>query len=197
MGKRRKQIRNRVVDLIRAANLVDSDQVIPNRSFTYESKELPAISVYTRADEVTEELAETPSRNLRRIIDLVVQVVVRRDEDGKAADQLDDLCEEVEVILGRDDSFGSDSEGCPFADESTLSRIDFAFEQENIGQPVHSASLVWEVKYHEYFPREGDVKLDPFEGVDAEWNVGHHDESPDPGQEEDDRAEDTIDLPQT
>lgn len=188
MTTKRKEIRNEIVDILKRHNIVNRREIRANRSGVYESDNLPGISVYTRADDIASELSQAP-RLVKRHLDLAVEVVVRDDNDEDAADTLDDLCEEIEHVLTSDDSLD-----CK-ADDIELMRTDFEYISENIDKPVHSAIMLWKVTYQTFMPRDrSEQDTADFKGVDAEWQIGHHDEEP--TMEEADRPKDTIDLPQ-
>jgi len=193
MSKKRKEIRNQILSVLRAARVVNPDFIKGNRSIPYEDNKLPAISVYTRAEDQTEEIAQAP-RLLRKRIDLLVEVAVTGSDDEKVADNLDDLCEKVEQYLSSDDSLNKK------CDDIILQRVDFDYIGEGVTKPYHTALLVFMVKYTDYAPRDRFLQKDitPFEGVDADWTVGHDSLEDDDlvPQEEDDQAHDTVNLPQ-
>lgn len=188
MSKRRKEIRNEVVQILKRSNVVNSDAIRPNRSIAYESNKLPAISIYTREDEVETELAQAP-RLLRKHLSLVIEIVVKDEKDDVASDKLDDLCEKVENCLTVDDSLDKK------CSDIILSRTDFDFKGENVDVPYHTAKLVFTVKYEDYYPRDRfQQRTDPLETIHAEYQVGHNDGEPTMAGA--DRAKDDIDLPQ-
>ncbi len=188
MSKRRKEIRNEVVSILKRSNIVSTDSIRANRSIVLESKTLPAISVYTRSDEVAVELSQAP-RLLRKHLDLVIEVYVMNEKDDKAADYLDDLCEKIEDALTTDDSLDKK------CSDIILSKVEFDYEGEKVDKPYHTAILIFNVKYEDYYPRDRfNQKTDDFLQANAEWQVGHNDGEP--TMPTDDRAKDEIDLPQ-
>jgi len=189
MSKKRKDIRNEVVSVLKRANIVIAANILANRSIPYESKLLPAISVYTRADEVAGEFSSAP-RLLKKSLELIVEVVLQDQKDDVAADRLDDLCEKVEDYLSSDDSLNGK------CDDIYLSRVDFDFQGEQQEKPMHSAVMVFTVLYNDYEPRSRFLQgnINDFVGADAQYQVGHNNSEPD--QALADRAKDTIDVPQ-
>ena len=170
MSLRRKEIRNAVIELLRREVKRVKD-IRPNRSTDYEIKKLPAISVYTRNDNIASKLSDAP-RYYHRQLDIVIEVVVADKDDDKAADMLDEICQEIEDAMTIDDSL----HGMVWDTEIG----DIAFEQD-------SAQMKWSVKYEEYLPRTNAKRgLVPFEGADVTYQL---DEDAEP------EAEDTIDLP--
>lgn len=163
MGSKRKIIRNEIVDILQRASIVNRKSLRASRSTVYEIKDLPAISVYTRQEEI-EERSEAP-REGRRNLSLVIEVIVADSEDNEASDKLDAIVEKIESTLTEDDTIDCS------ADDIILRRIDFDFEGENFEKPIHSASMEWLVKYRDYFPRgpRSDENED-LETIHADWD---------------------------
>lgn len=192
MSKTRKEIRNEIVNILKRSNIVKSENIRANRSEVYEPKKgLPAISVYTRGEETVDERSQAP-RQIQRALDVVVEVVVSGDDDAKTADQLDDLCEQIERKLTADDSLN-----CK-ADDLELKRVDFEYEDENIEQPIHSARMAWVATYYTFMPRDRfDQPQKDFTGLDADWTIGHDRLGDDPlvPQPAADQAKDIVNVP--
>lgn len=97
----RAEIRKRVVETLRDRTDV-ADRVFSNRARQLWPEELPAIMVYTRTESASE-FGSAP-RTLKREIRLAVEVVAKADED--LDDELDRISEQVEALIGSDDTLG-------------------------------------------------------------------------------------------
>lgn len=165
------------------------------RGLTYELDRLPAVSVYTNADEVDGYLSEAP-RMAKRSLEVVIEVAVAEDSDEKSADKLDGICELIEDRLTGDNQLTGGNVDGAVSDDFVLDRVDLDQEAEEIERPVHVARMVWLALYTSYLPRDRRwQRQTDFESVHAEWQVGHDDEEPD--MAEADRAKDDIELDQS
>lgn len=95
MSSARKEIRNRVIELLSAANIVPTGRLFRNRMRSLETAELPAMLVYT-FDEPVVKHAESPKEYERRL-SLSVEIVGTASED--LDDLLDDLADRVEKVI--------------------------------------------------------------------------------------------------
>lgn len=197
MSVRRKGIRQGVVGILKAANSgtglgngvglnIFSSQASPNWK-----EDLPLVVVYARSETITE-LNVSP-REYRRNLQLVFEVIAEAPEDPNSADGtlledlLDDIAEEIETELNRDETVGELAKlygnSCKLVDALVLNNVEFEFRGDG-ALPTGSAILVYDVTYHEYRPAHMDQQTDvaniaDFELVVAEWFVGHHDDAPD------------------
>jgi hypothetical protein len=158
----RKEIRNKVVEILKRSKIVDVNEIRANRSIVYDQEKLPSISVYTRNESTESVLSDAPVQ-LKRVIDLLVEVSVSSDKDDLAADKLDDLCHKVENALMADDSLGGT------CDRINLARVDFSYEGEGTKHLHHTAIMNWQVYYVTYLPRNlFDQKTSDFNTIHSE-----------------------------
>lgn len=182
----RKQIRENIVGLL-AGRTRAGRNVRANRGEVHESETLPAISVYLGPENITP--MDSAPRRISRIMETRVELIDSGSDLGELSDKLDDLAEQVEVCLSVDDSLGR----C--ADDIILNSIT-ELEADSVGEKVFgSLRLIYDVRYHTFSPRSIDDQpnVGDFEGLDSEWQVGHHDE--DPTMAEADRAKDVVNFP--
>jgi len=182
MTTKRREIRKYVVSLLKRKRTDAEDRVTGNRSLPAWEEHLPVINVYTRGEDLTE-WAQAP-REMLRNLRLVCECIVSGKTEEEVADALDTMTEDVEAIMSQDDTLGDRCE------DILLTDVEFEW-QEGGERPLASARLIWNCKYMTPMPRDRKgLGITPFEGIDAEWDVGTA-ADPDP------EAEDTIDLPQT
>jgi len=169
------------------------DRVYTNQSTPQWDSNLPAILIYPE-NEVASEFAAAP-RELKRVISFRVECLASGPEEpnttGKRSveDLLDDLCEQVECELSRDDTVG-----CT-ADDIILTGTEFQFEGDG-AFPIGSARMTYEVTYHQAVPDSIDKQagIEDLKKANVDWHVGHHDSPPDLTNIE---AEDDLDIPIT
>ncbi len=195
-GKLRKIIRKKVVAILK--NKTDAkNRVFPNAVVPPWEEELPVILIYPRS-EGAGKYAEAP-RELERDLDLAIEIIAAGpgpDEDGNAPvdengnpkksleDILDDIAEQVECEMSRDETLGGT------ADDSILKNTESEFENTG-GQPIGSARLTYGVTYYTMSPRSVDkqIGLPDFKEAGLDWHIGDEDDTVE--------AEDIIDIPIT
>lgn len=166
MSEKRKNIRKAIMKILNGRTAA-RDNVTANRGTVNWQENLPAINVYMRGENAAEEdeYAKVP-RLLKRVIDLEIEIIDEGRDGEELSDKLDDLCEEVEVALSRDDSLLNT------CDDIVLMRIS---DMEAVGdgeKPTMSVRLFYEVRYHDFFPRDQKGQgVGPFDGIDAEWDI--------------------------
>lgn len=186
-GSRRKAIRKQIVKILKGRTDA-GEHVRAGRSETNWQETLPHVNVYIRGEDIQDdELAQAP-RLLRHILNLEIEIIADGRDGEELLDRLDDLDDQVQICLSKDDTLD-----CT-ADDIILNNIEIETESEG-SKPTGSIRLHYNVEYHEFHPRDArdQETLKDFKGIDAQWQVGHHDESA--TQAEDDRAKDTINLP--
>jgi len=143
---------------------------------------LPCISVYTRGESL-EEWTQAPRQMLVKL-QVAIELVVKGKEGSELADELDDFCEQVESVISRDDSLDET------VDDIILQSIEFDWEPEG-EKMFSSATLMFEAKYIRGMPKDRFYQEQTdFTKATGEWNLNSE-------QDEADRANDTIDIPQT
>lgn len=177
----RKIIRDQFVKLLKGKTDA-GENVVVNQIVPEWVEELPAILIYPRSESV-EEYAVAP-RELKRILSVSLELVAAGTDENVVSDKLDAMALQVEEIIHRDDTLG-----CAGVSNTILDSVDFEYDPSG-EQPIGSCRLNYAVTYYQKQPR---VPVDDFQGVDADWQVGHHDSSSDATID----AEDTIDLEQS
>jgi len=176
----RKVIRDAVVNLLKAGNTAVGNNVFPSRFLPLEKEVLPCINVYTKSEQAT--VWQVAPEQLERKLALVIEINVRA-VDG-LDDTLDAIAEQVENVLMQDDTLDDVCGDCSYVGaEITIS--------ENGDAPIGSCVLNYEVYYYTYTVADETVEngFGPLESIDATWR------QPTTPEDQDD-AEDIIDLPQ-
>lgn len=188
---RRTTIRKAIAKILKGKTAA-GDRVFTNQSTPSWDGELPCIKLYPRSEDATE--FATAPRELKRIIELSVEIKVSGPEDPESEkptveDQLDDLCEQIECELSRDDTVNNT------ADDIILTATEFEFDGSG-ALPIGSARLTYSVTYHQGVPDTIDKQagIEDFKRSHIDTHIGHNDEEPDLANKE---AEDDIVLPQT
>lgn len=191
-NKQRKIIRKKIVEILK--NKTDAGpRVFPNASTPPWEEELPVILIFPKSEGVVK-YAEAP-RELERDLDLTIEILAKGPEvdeegnppEGKKSleDILDDLAEQVECELSRDETLQS------VADDSILTNTEFEFAGEG-AVPIGSARLTYAVTYFTMSPRTLDKQgiLPDFKKAQVDWHIGDEDDNTR-------EAKDTVDIPTT
>lgn len=192
-GRLRKLIRKKVAEILK--DKTDAGpRVFPNSSIPPWVEELPVILVFQRGEDASK-YAEAP-RELQRDLDIVIEIYAAGpeiDEDGNPPkdsdgnekktleDILDDVAEQIEVEMARDDTLQDN------ASESILTNTEFEFEGSG-GVPTGTARLTYGVTYYTLSPRADDPRPD-FKKAGVEWNIGDDENTRE--------AKDEVDIPTT
>ena len=161
------------------------DNVVSNRSTDSWEEHLPAISLYFKSESL-DDLDEAPVR-MKRTMNLEIECIDKGHEGESLSDRLDFIGEQVENILTIDDMQNG------LVDHTTLRSVQI--ETDSDGEiPIGSIRLFFDVIYFSCFPRESEVlpSIVDLEGIDTQWQVGHHDDEP--TMAEADRAKDKLDY---
>jgi hypothetical protein len=178
----RKQVRKNLLTILKGRTKA-KNCVFANRTRVNWQENLPAINLYFRGEPTIEEVSQAP-REIKRNLQLEVEIVVDGKDENEASDCLDDLCEEVETLLAIDDSIG----GC-VSDIVQTSVTDIEGVSEG-SKDTMATKLVYRIEYVTYAPREGSQGVLPdFKTLTGEWDLQ-------PGQEVGDRANDTVTVQQ-
>jgi len=187
-GLLRKNIRKRVVQILKGKTDA-KNRVRPNASTKIKAEQLPVILVYPQSESISE-FNQAP-RELERELTLAIEIVATGSEvDGEGQtvstkksleDQLDDIAEQIECEMSRDDTLGG------VADMSILTGVDMEFDGEG-GQPIGSARLTYAITYTTMSPRSLDKQdgLADFDEANVQFNIGDDENTRE--------TEDTIDL---
>jgi len=181
MSSERKKIRHAIVDLLKRKKTSAGRKVFGNRSTNVWQEDLPAIMVYPRSEDVSER-SKSP-REITRSLSMAIEIVTDGKDDDEAADRMDDLADQVERILGVDETLGCTT------DDIILDSVEFDYEDKG-ERSIMSATLVYLLTYVVNVPKDRrDQDTDDFTNINASWDVGTASD-PDP------EATDTINLPQ-
>lgn len=92
----RKRIRKKVVEILKASNIVGKD-VFAQRSVPTDHKSLPVILVYQKNE--SSELFSTSPKVYERNLLLELEIQTTHDTDDELADEMDDIAQQVEDVL--------------------------------------------------------------------------------------------------
>ncbi len=124
------------------------NRVFPTRAVPLRRVELPALAVYTPSESVEPASRQTAPRELRRVVQVVVEGVVNRA--AGVDDALDALALEVETALHVDDSLGGAA-----SDLLLLSSELDVFD--DAAQTVGVVRLEFEATYYTLAPEPGEL----------------------------------------
>lgn len=188
-GKLRKNIRKKIASIL-TGRTDAGGRVFPNASVPPWQEELPVILVYQNTESVSE-YAIAP-RELERSLSINVEIVAQGPEinvdlqtpqqnEKTLEDILDDIAEQVEGLMGADETFGG------LADGSILSNTEFEFDS-NGGAPIGSARLTYSVTYYTMSPRT-NPEFSDFKTAGVDYNVSEDENTRE--------AKDTVAIPQS
>ncbi len=189
-GKYRKIIRKKIAQIL--TNQTDAGaRVFPNASVLPGDEELPVILIYPRSENAT--LYAVAPRELERAVDVTIEIVAKgpeintdlqtpENDEKTLEDILDDIADQVEVIMAKDETFGG------LADDSILSNTEFEFESSG-GSPIGSARLTYSVTYYAMSPRKSEDGQADFATANIDYNVSEDENTRE--------ATDTVDIPIT
>lgn len=183
---KRKFIRKRIQEVLKAANIGDvGDDIFCRKSTPHDDIELPYINIYPNNENV-ERFDEAPKRYMRSY-QVTCEIVSMHDTDELLCDELDDLAYYVENAVENDPILQGwepyDKDGNCIEDTEVIT---VQYDQEGNGaSPGGSVRVTFNIDYVDA-PIIKKV-LSPFKGLDTKWEIGDHG---------DNRAEDSIDLPQ-
>lgn len=150
MASLRKQIRAAVVTAIKNAATAAGNRVFANRKNPLWETEAPCIAVYTDKESVRV-FNESP-RQYERKVQLIVSIAV--DPAVNVDDQVDDISEEVEAAMAKDETFGGLTAECLLVD-TEVEILDEGKELMGYGH------LTFEILYYTFAPNTEPV--DDFE----------------------------------
>ncbi|MEL6429738.1 MAG: hypothetical protein AAFR54_11215 [Planctomycetota bacterium] len=180
MTVQRRAIRDATKVVLVAAATGLGESVFENRVDPFRHRDLPAASIFTRAEQVST-FSEDP-RGYIRDLELVVQLVV--DGDGDVDDAIDELADEVERAI----ELGDLIETVPELADVTLERVEGPLLADEGRRAVAMLQLVYQARYAREFAVDAD-ELTPFTG--GTLSIDSH--RPREGAE----AESTFDVPTT
>lgn len=153
-------IRRAVRDFLKgktaAGNMVEA-----TRRDKYRQNELPAIAIYTPADDVDEDSKDTSPRELKR--DLTVRIVGRVKDSERVDDVMDALALEIENVMHADPYLGG------VAGDSILRGTEVGIDDEG-ERPIGVITLTYSVTYRTAAPAAPE--LDDFNTADTKYDVG-------------------------
>ena len=184
MSEKRKNIRKALLAVLK--NRTDAgDRVFAIPTLVNWEENLPVINLHFRGEEIKD--TESAPRYLNRALNVEVEIISEGDSDEELADRLDDLCEQVESAVARDDSLkGTADDIYPVR----VSDIDVATEG---AKPIGKVSIIFNISYREFAPRDQKGQgVGDLDGIDADWRVGHDDSAP--TMDENDSANDSLNF---
>lgn len=194
-GRLKKLIRKAIVRQLKGKTDV-GDRVFPNATVPPWEEELPVILVYPRG-EVAVEYAVAP-RELERDLDINIEVIGKGPEEnidlktpakGKRGttqktleDILDDIAEQVECELSRDETLGGN------ASKTIYQNCEYEFDSAG-GVPVGAIRLTFGVTYYTMSPRDTEKQGKPsqLKKINVKFNTGDDENTRE--------SEDDLDIP--
>jgi hypothetical protein len=180
----RKAIRAATVAQLIAANTAAGSRVYATRKPPNESSALPVINVYTLSDQTEEVTANTASRELKRLVNLVIEAYVASTDN--ADDAIDALALEIETAMDSDESIAGTC-GWSWPSE-TQTQVDFGDKQYGTLQ------MIYHCEYHSELRQSGAaLNLQDLTLVDTKTSVTPA-IAAEPDAPPNDKAEDQIAL---
>ncbi len=177
MAHQRKIIRAAIA-LALSGNTAALAEVSTNRQNPYRTEKLPAIDIFSASDDVEDD--STAPRELEHSYLVEVRGTVKAA--GTIDDDMDDLAEEIEEVMHRDPYFDG---ACA---DSILTSTTFEFDASG-DRDIATISLIYNFTYRTDAP-DAPLFLDDLETVHATHKIGA-------AQDDDDDAEDEIEIPVT
>lgn len=153
-------VRRAVRDLLKGRTSA-GQKVDTTRIDTWRDNELPAISVYTRVEDVDDESAETAPRELRRQVE--VEIVGAVGASDHMDDVMDALALEIETVMHADPFLGD------VASDSILSGTEANVRDEG-KRLIGIIILTYQVTYRTDAPEA--PALEDFNTADTKYDVG-------------------------
>jgi len=169
----RKAIRHKIIERLMDKTRAE-DRVFSNPARNVWQESLPAILVYSRAEQV-EDFSSAP-RELRRRLRITVEALAALDEN--LDDELDDLTDEIEQALGADETLNG------LCSDMVLEEIAMQLQGDG-NTAIGTASMTYVVTYFSELVDNSEIV--PLEGIDVAYDLK---------PSEIVEARDEIDLPQ-
>lgn len=164
MTHRRTTVRSAIAAALVAADTDAESRVYSTRYIPLEETALPAISCYFDDETVSEDSSQTAPRELTRTTDFAVEAWINIAGLANLDDALDAFCEQIEIAMHEDDSFGLDDV------ETSLSGTTFVYSHVG-NKALAMARLVYRLTYHTWAPYAEDAPLDPFDAADIRYDI--------------------------
>jgi hypothetical protein len=175
----RKQIRDAVVAAL-SGHTSAAARVYPSRIRSLANEELPAICVYTDAEQTDEPSANTAPRELKRSMQVAIEAWVSVVANGPVDDAFDAIALEIETAMDADDSLG----GTVFW--AWPSSTEFGIDNKG-ARPMGCVKIEYTCVYHsELRTSAQDAARADLKKIDVQYDL--NDAQPDVR----DRAEDLI-----
>ncbi len=182
MTTQRKLIRAKVKEIMTGNTSVGANVFASRTRQLWPAEELPAIMIYTLAEEVS--FFDASPQRLKRDLTLAIQIVARADDE--LDDTLDDIAQQVESIMSENQYLGD------LCGDLLLTSVEMHLSPE--GDSQHgSCILAYTVTYYTIDAATGDDPrfgnlLVPLDTADVQWKAPPFDRV---------SAEDTLSLPRT
>lgn len=167
MSLERKAIRRKFVSLIKHGRTDADKNVFANRTNKNWIEDLPAVNIYIESESGNEIFQPAPLV-FSRYINLTLDCVVKGRDEEEASDNLDDLTDQIEQLIGTAESYDEDFR-C-LLEEILPSGASFDFDEEG-SQVVASCALAYRLKYYANATRNPG-KLDQLTKMGAEYSLG-------------------------
>lgn len=168
MSRQRKLIRIAAADVLRNNTAVGANVFASRSAPLWSDVELPAICVYGKHETIT--LDQEAPRKYKRVLDLQIQVVTQGVD---ADDQLDDIGDRVERLIGRSDRLTYAKENA--CAELTLADEDIDYRDDG-KKMVASLTIKYQAVYYTFEPDEEDEEpLDDLKTIATDYQVGDDD----------------------
>lgn len=178
----KRKIREYVRDILIETGTPAGDNIKVGRTAPNWIEHIPAINIFP-SNESIQRFNEAP-KSYRREFSLAIECIAAGNDDDDLDYNLEVMAERVEDIMEIDETLGDQ------VDRIELQSVEYQTEPD--GQsPTGAVVLTYNVRWYSNANQPGYICLDDLKQVNSEWQVGHHNESP---QDNVIDAEDQIDF---
>jgi hypothetical protein len=163
MPHQRTAIRNAVKALL-LNHTSAAARVFSTRETPWERVELPGISIYTLEETVEPESGNTAPIELRRTLQLAIEIAIKAKEN--IDDEIDAVCLQVEKAMHADETLNHT------ASMSVMGGTEISVVSTG-QQLIGLARLIFTVTYFTYAPDAADQTLDDFSTADVHYSLAN------------------------
>lgn len=146
------------------------DQVFIGRTVPTWDEHLPVILLYPSSENI-ERFDEGP-KTYKREFSLTIECNTKGDDDDDLDLKLEELSDRVEALMEIDETLGG------IIDRVELRSAEYQAELDG-SSPIGSVRLLYNCRFKQNANRSGVYCLPDLKQITNEWEIGHHNDSPD------------------
>lgn len=165
----KRKIREYVRDILINTGTPANKNIRVGRTAPNWIENIPAINIFP-SNEAVQRFNEAP-KDYRREFALAIECIAGGNNDDDLDYNLEVMAERVEDIMEIDETLGG------LVDRIELQNVEYQAEPD--GQsPTGAVVLTYNVRWYQNANQPGYACLDDLKQVNTEWQIGHHNESP-------------------